>query len=215
MDLQNAETKPRASFRPYVSIDIETTGISMDCSVLQIAAIFDDGVTPIDELQTYNQKIKYHSFHGEPVAMRMNAKLIEEMSSRAEEDKAKFAEPSEAAKSFLTFMAGCREATREYDEATGSKMRGKVIAAGKNYASFDDPRIRKFIETFYPKGTSRYDSIMSYKTLDAGSMYYLDFGYNPSLSAINELTGRTEVTHDALDDALDIVYAVRNKAGML
>jgi len=35
-----------------------------------------------------------------------------------------------------------------------------------------------------------------------------------SLSKINELTGRKEVSHNALDDAFDVVYAVRHKLGV-
>ena len=37
---------------------------------------------------------------------------------------------------------------------------------------------------------------------------------NVSLSKINELTGRNEVSHNAMDDALDVVYAVRHKLGI-
>ena len=218
MDLSN-ETKSYsykdAKYRPYVSVDIETTGISDDCAVIQIAGVFDDGVSPINELKTFNQKIRYRGFYSEPVAIKINQKLLEQMASRDEETQALFCHAPEAGKKFLAFLEDCFSHCQSYDTANELRTGGKLVMAGKNVAAFDDPKLRILLSEHYPKGAKQYDKIMSYKTLDPGSMYYTDFGYNPSLSAINEITGRNEVTHDAIDDAFDVVYAVRHKAGML
>jgi oligoribonuclease (3'-5' exoribonuclease) len=204
----------KPAFRPYVSCDIETTGIDEKAEVLQIAAVLDDGVSPINDLKTVDLKIKYKSFnHAEPFALMLNAGLIKQMTDKELKDQ--FVNPEEAAVSLIDFMNHARELSANFDEENDLRMKGKVICAGKNFASFDDPRIRNFLQTRAPKYYNEYNHLMSYKTLDVGSMYYLDFGYNPSLSQINELTGRTEVTHQALDDALDVVYAVRKKANLL
>ena len=199
-----------------MSVDIETTGISDDCAVIQVAGVFDDGISPINELPTFNQKIRYRGFYSEPVAIKINQKLLEDMAKRVEPGEVdQFCHAPEAAKRFLGFLDECHQYTKKYDEVASLRTGGRIVMAGKNVAAFDDPKLRKFLKDYYEKGAKAYDRMMSYKTLDPGSMYYTDFGYNPSLSAINELTGRQEVTHDALDDALDVVYAVRYKAGML
>jgi oligoribonuclease (3'-5' exoribonuclease) len=204
----------KPAFRPYVSTDIETTGLGESAELLQIGAVLDDGVTPINELPTIDLKIRYKKFdYAEPFALMLNAGLIKEMTDK--ETKDQFIPPEEAALKLVDFMHQAQELSAVFDEQNDLRMKGKVICAGKNYASFDDPKIRAFFQKYAPKYYNEYDHIMSYKTLDVGSMYYLDFGYNPSLSQINELTGRTKVTHKALDDAFDVVYAVRHKTNML
>jgi len=40
-------------------------------------------------------------------------------------------------------------------------------------------------------------------------MYFHAFGYIPSMDEINEHLNRAAVTHNALDDAYDVVHAVR------
>jgi oligoribonuclease (3'-5' exoribonuclease) len=202
------------SFRPYVSVDIETTGLSDESEVLQIAGVIDDGISDIKDLTTIDLKIKYNKFnHSEPFALMLNAGLIKDMTNRDLSEQ--FLKPEDAANHFLGFLGQAKILTEEYDSLNDIRMRGKIICAGKNYASFDDPKLRLFLERYAPAQGKTYDQIVSYKTLDVGSMYYLDFGYNPSLSQINEITGRKEVSHDAIDDALDVVYAVRHKASQL
>lgn len=197
------------NYRPYLSVDLETTGISDDCEVIQIAAVLDEPGVEIDKLKKYNQKIKYKSFHSEPIAMKINQKLINEMASREPEDQALFKHPWEAAGEFLQFLKTSSEIIKKWDDNNDCRMRGKIILAGKNVSGFDSPKLSRFFDK-YTKKLEDFEKLISYKTLDPGSMYYPVFGYNASLSAINELTGRKEVSHDALDDALDVVYAVRH-----
>lgn len=196
--------------RPYVSIDIETTGLDLYRSeILQIAAVFDDLVSPVGDLFTLNLKIKYHSFdYSEPYALIMNQKLITEMSDK--EKSKEFVTPHEAAAKLELFIQKVFNATNK-----------KVVLAGKNVASFDIPMLNNFLNR---SGRNWHDvteipehfrNLIHYKTLDVGSLYYDVFGDNVSLSEINKLTGRKEVSHDALDDALDVVYAVRHKLGLL
>ena len=204
--------------RPYVSIDIETSGISMDCEVLQIAAVFDDGVSPIENLETFDIKMYYKTFIAEPVAVQMNAKLISDMADSTKkrektgEADYQFFAPSHAVGQVLSFLNKCQRQVQEFDKESKNSMDGRIIFAGKNAASFDIPRVRQFIEKYGTnKDLKQFDRITSYKVLDPGSMYYSDYGYNPSLSQINKSLGREAVTHNALDDAFDVVYAVRNK----
>jgi len=189
--------------RPYVSIDIETTGIDDKCQILQISAVFDDLSSPVSELTSVDIPIKYEVMtHCEPYAMGMNADLLKKMM-----DKNFTCYNVEAAEAqLISFLKQVHE--RSID-AKGKSQ--KIIFAGKNVASFDIPKIRNFLSR---EGLKVFDSLIHYKTLDVGSLYYDVFKDNVSLSKINELTGRPAVSHNALDDALDVVYAVRHKLGV-
>ena len=54
--------------RPYLSIDIETTGLDTRKSeILSIGIILDDGVTPIDQLRRREIFIRLNDYsHQEP-----------------------------------------------------------------------------------------------------------------------------------------------------
>lgn len=189
--------------RGYVSIDIETTGIDDKSHILQISAVFDDLKSPITKLKKVDIPIKYAIMtHCEPYAMGMNADLLKKMM-----DKDYGYDPDFAASILMTFLSECLAAS--VDEKGRTQ---KLILAGKNVASFDIPKIRAFL-----KGTrfeKDFESMIHYKTLDVGSLYYDVFKDNVSLSKINELTNRPAVSHNALDDAFDVVHAVRHKLGV-
>lgn len=185
----------------YVSIDIETTGIDEKCHVLQISAVYDDLKSPISQLKTIDLPIKYKVLtHCEPYAMGMNAELLKKMMSK----DFKTYTPIEAANALLEFL----ESVQEVNEK-GNKR--KIVLAGKNVASFDIPRLRNF---FGDPRVNLFDGLLHYKTLDVGSLYFDVFKENVSLTEINKLTNRAAVSHNALDDAFDVVHAVRHKLGV-
>jgi oligoribonuclease (3'-5' exoribonuclease) len=187
--------------RPYVSIDIETTGIDDRSHILQISAVFDDLHTPVTELPTLDLPIKWESIsYSEPYALGMNAALLTKMMDKNFETYS----PKNASSSLVSYLLECQKLCG-IDE---NGKQNKIIIAGKNVASFDIPKIRSFLTS---GDKDLFDSIVHYKTLDVGSLYYDVFGDNVSLSKINELTGRKAVSHNALDDAFDVVYAVRHK----
>lgn len=189
--------------RGYVSIDIETTGIDDKSHILQISAVYDDLKSPISQLKTIDMPIKWDVMtHCEPYAMGMNAKLLEKMMDR----NFRTYSTSEAEDQLIIFL-------KEVQELQGPDEKGrpkKIILAGKNVASFDIPKIRAFLYS----EKRNFDNLIHYKTLDVGSLYYDTFKDNVSLSEINKLTNRAAVSHNALDDALDVVHAVRYKLGV-
>lgn len=191
--------------RPYLSIDIETTGIDERSEILQISGVLDNG-GKIEELVTFDMPIKHESLdYCEPYALGMNAELLKKMMDKNFETF----EPKLAASYLVDFM---EKMSTTYLDEKGKPT--KVMFAGKNVASFDIPKLRKFIEKHQNPHSGlleKFDKLTHYKTLDVGSLYYDVFGDNVSLSKINELTGRKEVSHNALDDAFDVVYAVRHK----
>jgi len=188
----------------YISVDIETTGIADESHILQISAVYDDLKSPISELLTFDVAVKYDVMtHCEPYAMGMNAKLLEKLMNKDYGLNPRF-----AAVSFISFLNKVHEKIGHEDEKGRPT---KLVFAGKNVASFDIPKIRRFLPN---NEQAAFDKIIHYKTLDVGSLYYDVFKDNVSLSKINELTNRPPVSHNALDDAFDVVYAVRHKLGI-
>lgn len=186
--------------RPYLSVDLETTGLDMKSAILEIAFVLDDGKSPVDQLEKHSYVIQHNSFtHAEPYALNMNAALIKQIAEKKDTVSLEFAlKQLEIALTDLSYKC------QKYDEETKAwRIDRKVCIAGKNVASFDIPLLRANGFT---------SSLISHRTIDTGSMYFKDFGgVIPSQGEINKLIGREEVSHRALDDAMDVVCAIRAK----
>ncbi len=172
---------------PYLSIDIETTGLDRQKShVLQLAAVYDNG-KDLEELHTFNQVIKWPVIsHAEEFAMNLNKKLLERAFK----------------KQGIVSIDQCRtEFALWLDKVQPG---GKLTAAGKNVQSFDVPILKNPVNQISMRR-------FLIRALDPGSMYTDEFNHIPTLDEINRLTGRDAVSHDALDDAWDVVYAIRRK----
>lgn len=191
--------------RGYVSIDIETTGIDDKSHILQISAVYDDLKTPIAKLSTVDLPIKWDVMtHCEPYAMGMNAELLKKMMDK------KFV--TYGVQSAIETLIGFLTQVQEMEGVDDKGRKKKIVLAGKNVASFDIPKIQRLIKD--SKYEKQFNDLIHYKTLDVGSLYYDVFKDNVSLSEINKLTNRAAVSHNALDDAFDVVYAVRHKLGV-
>lgn len=187
------------SFRfPYLSLDLETTGLDRQQShILQLAAIYDDG-GPLQDLPVFNVIIKHPVItYGEDYALNMNRGLL-----RA---------------AFEAENAGIGELVSEIEEAKSEfqiflnkvQSDGKITVAGKNIGGFDVPILNNPKNDF-TLATKRFVR----RTLDPGSMFTEEFDHIPSLDEINKLTGRAPVTHDAVNDCLDVIFAIRYKWGV-
>jgi len=175
---------------PYLSIDIETTGVKMQkVHVLQLAAVYDNG-KDLKDLPTFNRVIKWPRIdYSEPYAMKLNAKLLDRAARNDD-----VVSIDQARVDFIKWL----------DRIQPS---GRFTPAGKNVAGFDIQILENPVNKFFFRRFLR-------RTLDPGSMYHDEFDHIPTLGEINRLTGRPEVSHDALDDAFDVVYAIRRKWGM-
>ena len=187
--------------KSYVALDIETTGLEDGSQVLQVAAIFDDWKKPVSLLEArsflvdnsdevYNGKL-------EPVALAMNSWIFEAIGDNKKVKSPHIIYQTPKARSiFREFLMDC------YDELGGKS----ITFAGKNIGEFDlkHLRINGFFEGI-PRG------VISHRNIDIGALYLPEFGYVPTQKEINQITGRKEVTHDALDDATDVVCAIRFK----
>jgi oligoribonuclease (3'-5' exoribonuclease) len=179
------------SFRfPYLSLDIETTGLDRQRSlVLQLAAIYDNG-KPLEDLPTFDVVIRWPVItYGEEYAMHLNRHLLEQAFRK--EDVLGL---GEARLAFLVFLKGVQP-------------RGRITATGKNLAGFDVPILTNPSNDFDL-------SMINRRILDPGSMFTEEFDHIPSLDELNQFLGRKEVAHDALSDCWDVVHAIRYKWGV-
>ena len=177
------------SFRlPYLSIDIETTGLDRQkVHVLQLAAVYDNGKA-LEELPTFDRVIKWPVItHAEEYAMNLNKDLLERGFKKQN----------------IVSINQCRDEFKKWLDkiAPGSS---RFAPAGKNVQGFDIPILENQVNKFF------FDRFLR-RTLDPGSMYTDDFDHIPTLGEINDVTGRSPVTHNALDDCWDVVYAIRHK----
>lgn len=199
--------------KPYLSLDLEFTTLNPEHSqILEIGAVFDDGVSPIDQLPTFNTII-YHDIieRGELMALAINADLIK-MISRFNKPEAR--EPFNPMTVLDNFNDWVELMRKTYLTDENGKV-NRVQVAGKNAAGADIP-ILKNNDNRYTLRVKNVTEQFTHRTLDVGSLYLDVFGENVTLGKINELTGRNAtVSHKALDDAFDVVYAIRHKMGML
>jgi oligoribonuclease (3'-5' exoribonuclease) len=170
-----------------VSLDIETTGLDRQKShVLQLAAVYDNG-RKLEDLPTFNRVIKWPVItYGEEYAMHLNRGLL----LRAFENRD------------IVSVSQAREEFNSWLDTV--QPNGKLTAAGKNVQGFDLPILRNPVNQFALKR-------FLHRVLDPGSLFTEDFNHVPNQDEINVLTGRKEVSHDALDDCWDVVHAIRYK----
>jgi len=187
---------------PYVSIDLETTGLDFDRhQVIEIGAVIDDWVSDFESLPRFSRIIQRRELVGSPFALHMNHGILAEMI----EGHGIF--PSEVAEQFLHWLQNYGLLTKQNDR--------RITCAGKNFASFD----RRFLEKldFWPQLIP-----MQHRTIDIGNLFWLpgddddqDKDGLPDLQVCCERAGIIRpgvkiVTHRALGDAELVVQCIRS-----
>ena len=203
--------------RPYLSLDIETTGLSIEKSeVLEVGFIADTFSGPINKLPSYNILVALHTIaYAEPYALVMNHSILAEIVNQ--DSKVVKHSVEDTFKAFRNAVLWLSEVSHDYDVKQGLKYPSKKITiAGKNVASFDLPILKNFFlrHGIDPEQVKSVFDLIGNRTLDVGSMYFSKFGYIPSLSEINAITDRQVVSHRAVEDATDVVCAVRSIMGV-
>lgn len=188
--------------KPYVAVDIETTGLMEYDQILQIALVYDDLKSPIGSLERTSFLIdnSTEEFHGtlDAYAISMNAWIFKEI-ARGDKTNHLIYPSVQARNVFHDFLLKIHNKTKD-----------AISFAGKNAAHFDLPALRRWGYI-----TPMNENFISHRIIDTGSMYLPDFGYMPSQNEINQKIGRKASTHDALDDAMDVVCAIRTKLGVI
>jgi DNA polymerase III epsilon subunit-like protein len=176
---------------PYVSIDIETTGLDPEtCQILEIGAVWDDWTRPIDQLPKYHRLVVHNEYRGNAYALALNAALLRRLSGAREPW---FLDPDRVADDFATWLKACG-----WNGQTG------LTPAGKNFASFD----RQFL-----KRLPRFEQVvkMHHRTLDPAVLWWKPEDEKlPDSKTCYERAGLdNKVAHTAVEDALAVVRLVR------
>ena len=247
--------KPRL---PYVSIDIETTGLDpRKCQTLEIGAAIDDWTKPIEELPLFRRVIAWEEVVGSPYAMAMNSRLLKSIGNKPRDPELP---PKEALEKWLNSMAAggprylpldailsrlgeepiywyeipnrllemsvalpevralagnppetsafCKDHELPWLFADWLAAHGinprSVQAAGKNFASFDMqflnriPQFTKFIN-------------FRHRVLDPALLFWIAGDEKlPDSKLCYERSGHeAEVAHTAVQDALGVVWTIR------
>jgi oligoribonuclease len=225
----------------YVSIDIETTGLDPEkCEILSIGAVIEDtnNPLPLDQLPSFHVAIKRENITGSMFAINMNKDLIETIVNyqTAKGDKAKqeivensfmrFLHEDEVAIEFYYFLyknslmddKGNQpiingQVTHHSIYGTVPSINQRVIpsghinVAGKNFGTFDKvflqklPRWKQLIK-------------MRNRILDP-AILFVDWKSDDALPGLTLCKERSNVegivTHNALEDAIDVVAVLRTK----
>ena len=225
----------------YVSIDIETTGLDPEkCEILSIGAVIEDtnNPLPLDQLPSFHVAIKRENITGSMFAINMNKDLIETIVNyqSANGDKAKqeivensfmrFLHEDEVAIEFYYFLyknglmndkgnqpliSGQVTDHPIYGMVPAINQRvipsGHINVAGKNFGTFDKvflqklPRWKQLIK-------------MRNRILDP-AILFVDWKSDEALPGLGLCKERSKiegvVTHNALEDAIDVVSVLRTK----
>lgn len=176
----------------YVSIDIETTGLDFNkCQVIEISAIVDflGNKTPIEQLPTFNKVVIHDTYYFEKIAMEMHKKsgLLDILLDPNPLD-------GNIIKSENLFIPFNSFILTNY----GGQ---KVVAAGKNFGSFD----KQFLNPYGFK--------FLHRSLDPTVFYVkADDIVPPDLAECLKRANLEpiDVAHRSLGDAQAIVRLVRH-----
>lgn len=187
----------------YVSLDIETTGLNPEtCDVLEVGAYIEDTdvLRPRNELPSFHKYIFKENYRGEPYAIAMNAHIFQKILALRKqwtEDgqiPPTLTTPEGLVCSFARWMAD-------------NNLQSKPVLAGKNIAGFDIP----FLNTI---STWKTAFKFHHRVIDPGMMYFDPRNdlVPPDLKECKKRAKLPEhVTHEALDDAWDVIQLVREK----
>lgn len=217
----------------YVSIDIETTGLDpLSNNVLSIGAIIEDTSKklPYDECPKFNAIVLNKQLQGSPRAITMNKEIISLMGEYLEgKDEVreflnnnsgyKFYEEDEVVKEFYWWLernghfqgnnsGGYVQLDDGYMKPAinGATKPITLNVAGKNFGTFDKlflqelPWWQKLIRT-------------RQRVLDP-AILCVNWNEDNALPSLTECKERTNVdgivTHNALEDAWDVIQVLRN-----
>jgi DNA polymerase III epsilon subunit-like protein len=222
----------------YISIDIETTGLDPEtCQILSIGAVIEDtnNLLPFNDLPKFYGIIKQENLAGSVFALNLNKDLIETlnsyMNSATQDEKndivnetgANFYNKNEIVEALFHFChrndilpnyKNTANITSDhivvngiaYPKLTKNLPKTYLNCAGKNFAGFD----RKFLELL-----PRWKQIFYIRSrvLDPGILF-VDWKNDEAVPGLFECKQRAAidgiVTHNALEDAMDVVMLLRN-----
>jgi DNA polymerase III epsilon subunit-like protein len=197
----------------FISIDIECTGLNPEeCQVLQIGAVIEDTENPltIEDLPKFKCIVEHQKYVGQPVAITMNQgifRILAELETLDKEGRLALRKAHNilpegiVAKTFAMWLNANGIVPTE-----GTKTEQvRITVAGKNFATFDKLFLQKL------PNWSNFIQIRQ-RILDP-AILFMDWKNDKNLPNLGECLKRanieTDVTHDALEDAIDVVKVLR------
>lgn len=187
----------------YLSLDIETTGLDpATCDVLEVGVYYEDtdARASRDRLPCFHKYILKDSYRGEPFALAMNQRIFQKILElnkqrlKGEPTPELCAHPDLLADSFYQWLY-------DYD------IRLPIPIGGKNVSGFDLP----FLKANFRAWTQ---FKFHHRVVDPGMLYFdpRTDKVPPDLKECKKRAGLPElVSHEALDDAWDVIQLVRTK----
>jgi oligoribonuclease (3'-5' exoribonuclease) len=200
----------------YLSIDIETTGLSKnDCQIIEFGAIIEDtlNIKTYDFIPKFHCYFKFTHFNFEAQAIEMNIdklKKIHKMKpNRISENVSCGVDANQVN---LCYLPSELELFQKDFKAWLEVHYGSttdINVAGKSVGRFDLDFLKR-------KGYLDTDMFYRSTTIEVDN-YFIDF-YNdtnpPNLNkCLNRAGIQKEVSHNALDDAFDVIVLLRTQYG--
>lgn len=182
--------------KPYVSIDLETTGLDPTyCQILEIGAVVDNGAA-LEKLPTFHAYIRHSRIVGEPYAMALNTQILAKLATPGDMPRGELLYPEDVG---IELAAWLRD---HYGSDKG------VVAAGKNFGSFDLQFLKRL-----PGFSDRVE--FKHRSIDPAMLYWnpdTDDAPPSTLECLRRAGLMGDVQHTAVADALQVVQLVRRWA---
>lgn len=196
----------------YVSIDLETTGLDPRLDqVLQVALVLEDAAhpeVPVEQLPAFECLVLRDRYEGSPFALALNHEILRALAGPFKRGDATNTLGRQLVTTelrgrrieVLSDAAWEKEAARWLD-AFGVTAKSRITVAGKNAAGFD----LRFLVDGGPL-----TPLFHHRVLDPGSVFFDErAACLPSLDDLKKALGLGTVSHDALDDARDVIRVLR------
>lgn len=189
----------KTNWIPYVSIDLETTGLDPnECQILEFGAVIDDWHTPVENLPQFHcYVLPRHTIRGQayligtPYALTLNAETLKKLASNNIE--AETCHEENLGPQFADWLI-----QHKVDPL-------HIMAAGKNFASFD----LQFLNSV-PHFS---DSInFKYQSIDPAIFYWqpnIDSCLPNTAECLKRAGFDSHVAHTAIKDCISIIRLIR------
>lgn len=185
----------------YLSIDLETTGLDPENNqILEFGAVIEDtnNRLSLDELPTFHTFIDNGDLiQGNAYALQMNSEILKKIATK--EDGYNYVEPRNLGWMFHRWLMEQGFKTSEKNSII------KITVAGKNFGAFDLQFLNN-CENF-----NAYVKI-DHRIIDPGTLC-VDWVKDEHVPGLNECKARHgidgEVTHNAVEDAIDVIKVLR------
>ena len=184
----------------YLSLDLETSGPNPQRhQLLELAAVVEDSRRPLPlaELPAFRRVVRHPEYAGTAGALVLNARLLKELA--AKEPNPELCTPAELLPQLREFLLAQGFKANKNDCV-------RVTMAGKNIAVFD----LSFLRELPGWGTL----VGAEPAMLDPAAFYLNWRKDARLPTMHICKARarfpdTEVAHEALADALDVVRLLR------